>query len=68
MNMETLSIETLKGFLSSQYKGWSSFVDNIIFPIFGEDNFESLSETELLEIILKKSLWLKQQEYVVSSK
>ena len=47
--METLSIETLKGFLSSQYKGWSSFVDNIIFPIFGEDNFESLSETELLE-------------------
>ena len=49
MNMETLSIETLKGFLSSQYKGWSSFVDNIIFPIFGEDKFESLSETELLE-------------------
>ena len=49
MNMETLSIETLKGYLSSQYKGWSSFVDNIIFPIFGEDNFESLSETELLE-------------------
>ena len=45
MNMETLSIETLKGYLSSQYKGWSSFVDNIIFPIFGEDNFESLSET-----------------------
>ena len=49
MNMETLSIETLKGFLSSLYKGWSSFVDNIIFPIFGEDKFESLSETELLE-------------------
>jgi type IIS restriction endonuclease len=49
MNMETLSIETLKGYLSSQYKGWSSFVNNIIFPIFGEDNFESLSETELLE-------------------
>ena len=49
MNMETLSIETLKGYLSSQYKGWSSFVDNIIFPIFGEDKFESLSETELLE-------------------
>ena len=49
MNMETLSIETLKGYLSSQYKGWSSFVNNIIFPIFGEDKFESLSETELLE-------------------
>ena len=49
MNMETLSIETLKGFLGSQYKGWSSFVNNIIFPIFGEDKFESLSETELLD-------------------
>ena len=49
MKKETLSIETLKGYLSSQYKGWSSFVDNIIFPIFGEDKFESLSETELLE-------------------
>ena len=49
MNIETLSIETLKGYLSSQYKGWSSFVNNIIFPIFGEDNFESLSETELLD-------------------
>ena len=44
-----MNIETLKGYLSSQYKGWSSFVNNIIFPIFGEDKFESLSETELLE-------------------
>ena len=49
MNIETLSIEKLKGYLSSQYEGWSSFVNNIIFPIFGEDKFESLSETELLK-------------------
>ena len=49
MKKETLSVETLKGYLSSQYKGWSSFVDNVIFPIFGEDKFESLSETELLD-------------------
>ncbi|BBA29840.1 Eco57I restriction-modification methylase domain-containing protein [Prevotella melaninogenica] len=49
MKKEILSVETLKGYLSSKYKGWSSFVDNIIFPIFGEDKFESLSETELLE-------------------
>ena len=49
MKKETLSVEILKGYLSSQYKGWSSFVDNVIFPIFGEDKFESLSETELLE-------------------
>ncbi|WP_455063981.1 Eco57I restriction-modification methylase domain-containing protein [Prevotella fusca] len=49
MKKETLSVETLKGYLSSQYKGWSSFVNNVIFPIFGEDKFESLSETELLD-------------------
>jgi hypothetical protein len=49
MNTDTLSIEALKGYLSSQYKGWSSFVDNVIFPIFGKDKFETLSETELLE-------------------
>ncbi len=49
MKKEILSVETLKGYLSSKYKGWSSFVDNVIFPIFGEDKFESLSETELLE-------------------
>ena len=49
MNTDTLSIEDLKGYLSSQYKGWSSFVDNVIFPIFGKDKFETLSETELLE-------------------
>jgi len=34
MNMETLSIETLKGYLSSQYKGWSSFVNEYYFPHF----------------------------------
>ena len=49
MNTDTLSIEALKGYLSSQYKGWSSFVDNVIFPIFGKDKFETLSETDLLE-------------------
>ena len=49
MNTDTLSIEALKGYLSSQYKGWNSFVDNVIFPIFGKDKFETLSETELLE-------------------
>ena len=49
MNTDTLGIEALKGYLSSQYKGWSSFVDNVIFPIFGKDKFETLSETELLE-------------------
>ena len=68
MNTDTLSIEALKGYLSSQYKGWSSFVDNVIFPIFGKDKFETLSETELLENNPEENHWLKQQEYVVSSK
>ena len=41
--------ETLKKYLSSQYKGWSSFLKNVIFPIFGEEDFEDGYETELLD-------------------
>ena len=41
--------ESLKEYLSSRYQGWSSFLNNVIFPIFGEDDFEDGFETELLE-------------------
>ena len=41
--------KSLKEYLSSRYQGWSSFLNNIIFPIFGEDDFEDGFETELLE-------------------
>ena len=41
--------ESLKKYLSSQYQGWSSFLNNVIFPIFGEDDFEDGYEAELLE-------------------
>ena len=41
--------ETLKEYLSSRYQGWNSFLNHIIFPIFGEDDFEDLYETELLD-------------------
>ena len=37
-------------YLSNRYQGWHSFLNNVIFPIFGEDDFESGFETELLEI------------------
>lgn len=30
----------LKEYLSSRYQGWSLFLDNVIFRIFGEDDFE----------------------------
>ncbi len=40
--------ESLKQYLSNKYQGSKSFVDNVIFPIFGEDNFEDRSETDLL--------------------
>ena len=49
MDIETFDIESFKKYLSSQYQGWNSFLNNIIFPIFGEDKFETLSDTELLE-------------------
>ena len=35
--------------MSSRYQGWQSFLDNVIFPIFGTDNFEDSHETELLD-------------------
>ncbi len=41
--------ESLKEYLSSRYQGWSSFLDNVIFPIFGEDDFEDGYEAELLD-------------------
>ena len=41
--------ESLKEFLSSQYQGWSSFLNNVIFPIFGKNDFENGYEAELLD-------------------
>lgn len=41
--------ESLKEFLSSQYQGWNSFLNNVIFPIFGEKDFENGYEAELLD-------------------
>ena len=41
--------ESLKEYLSSRYQGWSSFLTNVIFPIFGEDDFEDGFEAELLD-------------------
>ena len=41
--------ESLKEFLSSQYQGWNSFLNNVIFPIFGDEDFENGYETELLD-------------------
>ena len=41
--------ESLKEYLSNHYQGWNSFLNNVIFPIFGEDDFEDGYEAELLE-------------------
>ena len=41
--------ESLKEYLSSKYQGWSSFLNNVIFPIFGEEDFEDGYEAELLD-------------------
>ena len=40
---------SLKEYLSSCYQGWETFLANVIFPIFGEDDFESGYEAELLD-------------------
>ena len=41
--------ESLKEYLNSKYQGWSSFLNNVIFPIFGEEDFEDGFEAEILE-------------------
>ncbi len=41
--------ELLKEYLCKQYQGWQSFLDNVVFPIFGEDDFEDGYAAELLE-------------------
>ena len=41
--------DKLKEYLSKPFQGCRSFLDEIIFPIFGEENFEDTYETELLE-------------------
>ena len=44
-----MNIDSLKTYLNNRYQGSYSFLENIIFPIFGEDNFEDESEAELLD-------------------
>ncbi len=41
--------ERLKQYLSNNYQDCQSFLNEIIFPIFGEENFDEKYETELLE-------------------
>lgn len=36
-------------YLSQKYQGHESFLENIIFPIFGEDNYETAWDVELLD-------------------
>ena len=41
--------EVLKEYLSKKYQGAKSFLEEVIFPIFGEENFSDGYETDLLE-------------------
>ena len=56
--------ESLKEYLSSRYQGWSSFLNNVIFPIFGEDDFEDGFE----RVSPNEDNWQKRREYAASSK
>ena len=44
-----MEIEELKKFLHSPYQGSKSFVEHIIFPIFGQDDYEDDYDKEWLE-------------------
>ena len=38
-----------KAYLSQKYQGYDSFIKNIIYPIFGEDRYETAYNIEMLE-------------------
>ena len=44
-----MNTEELKKYLSHEYQGSQSFLENIIYPIFGEDEFVDGYETEILD-------------------
>ena len=44
-----MNIEDLKKYLSHEYQGSQSFLENIIYPIFGEEEFVDGYETEILD-------------------
>ena len=44
-----MEINELKDFLHSPYQGSKSFVEHIIFPIFGQDNYENDYDKDWLE-------------------
>ncbi len=44
-----MEINELKEFLHSPYQGSKSFVEHIVFPIFGRDNYEDAHDKEWLE-------------------
>lgn len=52
-----MEIEELKKFLHSPYQGSKSFVEHIIFPIFGQDDYEDNYDKEWLEEDSSKRAW-----------
>jgi len=38
-----------KAYLNQKYQGYDSFIENIIYPIFGEDRYETAYNIEMLE-------------------
>lgn len=44
-----MNIEDLKKYLSHEYQGSQSFLENIIYPIFGEEEFVDGYEAEILD-------------------
>ena len=46
--------ESLKNYLSCKYQGCDSFLNTIIFPIFGKQDYEDGYETELLDIATER--------------
>lgn len=49
MDLQNNTVMEFQSYLSQKYQGHESFIENIIIPIFGEDNYDTKYDVEMLD-------------------
>lgn len=60
--------ESLKEYLNSRYQGWSSFLNNVIFPFSVKKTLRMVLKQSFWRVCPNEDNWQKQREYAASSK
>lgn len=60
--------ESLKEYLSSRYQGWSSFLNNVIFPFSVKMTLRMVLKQSFWRVSPNEDNWQKRREYAASSK